>query len=60
MEIMKQLFDISSILDRTDNLEVVSRTFRKVVPIELGYRGLDGLSADDVLADAYNTAMNIC
>ena len=60
MEIMKQLFDISSILDRTDNLEVVSRTFRKVVPIELGYRGLDELSADDVLSDAYNTAMNIC
>ena len=60
MEIMKQLFDVSSILDRTDNLEVVDRTFRKVVPIELGYRGLDALSADDVLSDAYNTAMNIC
>ena len=60
MEIMKQLFDVSSILDRTDTLETVRRTFNKVVPIELGYRGLDELSADDVLADAYNTAMNIC
>ena len=60
MEIMKQLFDISSILDRTDTLEVVRRTFGKIVPIELGYRGLDELSAEDVLSDAYNTAMNIC
>ena len=60
MEIMKQLFDISSILDRTDTLEVVRSTFGKIVPIELGYRGLDELSAEDVLSDAYNTAMNIC
>lgn len=60
MEIMKQLFDISSLLDRTNSLEIVSRTFHKLVPIELGYRGLDFLSAMDVLNDAYNTAMNIC
>lgn len=60
MEIMKQLFDISSIMDRTDTLKVVRSTFGKIVPIELGYRGLDELSAEDVLSDAYNTAMNIC
>ena len=60
MEIMKQLFDVSSILDRTDTLEIVSSTFHKLVPIELGYRGLDSLSAQDVLRDAFDTAMNIC
>lgn len=60
MEIMKQLFDISSILDRTDSLETVRCTFNAIVPIELSYRGLDELSSNDVLADAYNTAMNIC
>lgn len=60
MEIMKQLFDVSSILDRTDTLEIVSSTFHKLVPIELGYRGLDTLSAQDVLRDAFDTAMNIC
>ena len=60
MEIMKQLFDVSSILDRTDTLETVSSTFHKLVPIELGYRGLDTLSAQDVLKDAYDTTMNIC
>ena len=60
MEIMKQLFDVSSILDRTNTLETVSSTFHKLVPIELGYRDLDTLTAQDVLEDAYNTAMNIC
>lgn len=60
MEIMKQLFDVSSILDHIDNLEFVRRTFLQLVPIELGYRGLDALSAEDVLSDVYDTAMNIC
>ena len=60
MEIMKQLFDVSSILDRVDDLSTTRKTFKDLVPIELGYRGLDGLSAEDVLDDAYNTALNIC
>lgn len=60
MEIMKQLFDVSFILDRTDTLETVSSTFHKLVPIELGYRRLDTLTPQDVLKDAYDTAMNIC
>lgn len=60
MEIMKQLFDIGSILDHINDLSVVSKTFRSIVPIELGYRGLDHLTPEDVLNDAYNTALNIC
>jgi len=60
MEIMKQLFDVSSILDRIDDLSVARKTFLGLVPIELGYRGMDHLSANDVLEDAYNTALNIC
>jgi hypothetical protein len=60
MEIMKQLFDVSSILDRMDDLSVARRSFLGLVPIELGYRGMDHLSVNDVLEDAYNTALNIC
>ena len=60
MEIMKQLFDVSSILDRVDDLSIVRKTFRNIAPIELGYRGLDHLTPEDVLDDAYNTALNIC
>ena len=60
MEIMKQLYDVSSILDRIDDLTDVRKTYSGIVPIELGYRSLDHLSEADVLADTYNCAMNIC
>ena len=60
MEIMKQLYDISSILDRIDDLSVVRKTYSEIVPIELGYRKLDQLTAADVLNDTYQCAMNIC
>lgn len=60
MEIMKQLYDVSSILDKIDDLTDVRKTYSGIVPIELGYRSLDHLSEADVLADTYNCAMNIC
>ncbi len=60
MEIMKQLYDVSSILDRIDDLSEVRKTYSAIVPIELGYRSMDHLSESDVLADTYNCAMNIC
>jgi len=60
MEIMKQLYDVSSILDRIDNLSIARKTFMGLIPIELGYRDMNHLSANDVLEDAYNTALNIC
>ena len=60
MEVMKQLYDVSSILDRIDDLSAVRKTFGEIVPIELGYRKLDTLTKEDVLADTYSCAMNIC
>ena len=60
MEIMKQLYDISSILDRIDDLSAVRKTYAEIVPIELGYRKLDHLTQADVLNDTYQCAMNIC
>ena len=60
MEIMKQLYDVSSILDRIDDLTAVRKTYAEIVPIELGYRKWDQLTAADVLNDTYQCAMNIC
>lgn len=60
MEIMKQLYDISSILDRIDNLSTVRKTYTEIVPIELGYRKLEDFTEADVLNDTYQSAMNIC
>ena len=60
MEIMKQLYDVSSIIDRVDNLTEVRNTYSQLVPIELGYRKLNRLTEADVLKDTYDCAMNIC
>lgn len=60
MEIMKQLYDISSILDRIDDLSTVRKTYTEIVPIELGYRKLEDFTEADVLNDTYQCAMNIC
>ncbi|MBR5678384.1 MAG: nucleotidyl transferase AbiEii/AbiGii toxin family protein [Paludibacteraceae bacterium] len=60
MEIMKQLYDVSSILDRIDDLSTVRKTYSEIVPIELGYRKLDHLTESDVLEDTLRCAMNIC
>lgn len=60
MEIMKQLYDVSSIIDRVDDLTEVRNTYSQLVPIELGYRKLNRLTEADVLMDTYDCAMNIC
>lgn len=60
MEIMKQLYDVSSIIDRVDNLTEVRNTYSQLVPIELGYRNLNRLTEADVLKDTYDCALNIC
>lgn len=60
MEIMKQLYDVSSIMDRINDLTEVRKTYSEIVPIELGYRRMDDLTESDVLTDTYNCAMNIC
>ena len=60
MEIMKQLYDVSSIIDRIDDITNVRKTYNQLAPIELGYRKLDQLTVADVLEDSYNSAMNIC
>lgn len=44
MEIMKQLYDVSSIIDRVDDLTEVRNTYSQLVPIELGYRKLNRLT----------------
>ena len=60
MEIMKQLYDVSSIIDRVDDLTEVRNTYSQLVPIELGYRKLNRLTEADVLKDTYDSALNIC
>ena len=60
MEIIKQLFDVASLFDITDNLDIVSETFHKFATTELKYRNLDWTNTKQVLDDIYHTALCIC
>jgi hypothetical protein len=60
MEIIKQLFDVASLFDNTDDLSVVNETFRKFAAAELKYRNLDPENTGQVLDDIYGTALCIC
>jgi hypothetical protein len=59
MEIIKQLFDVSSLFDLTDDLTITRETFNKFVEVELQYRNLDSTNVQQVLDDIYNTALCI-
>ena len=60
MEIIKQLFDIASLFDITDNLEITRETFIKFAKVELEYRKLDSKNYTQVLDDIYDSALCIC
>ncbi len=57
MEIIKQLYDIASLVDVADDIKTVGRTFKNFAATELGYRHEDNLSYEDVLEDIIQTAL---
>lgn len=59
MEIMKQLFDIGSLLDVVKNIDIIAQTFNAFAKTEIGYRHCE-TDANGVLDDIYDTAMHIC
>ena len=60
MEINKQLFDIASLFDLTNDLTITTETFRKFATVELLYRKADPSRLQDVLDDIFNTSRCIC
>ena len=59
MEIIKQLYDIGNLFDRSANLEIVKATFHRFVNTELAYRKANDKTERDVLEDIFNTALCI-
>lgn len=57
MEIIKQMFDISSLMALVNDLSQVKATFKKFSMVELGYRNLEGCTSEDVLKDVIGTAL---
>jgi hypothetical protein len=56
LEIIKQLYDIASLVPMIDNFDEVKRTYSAVVESELLYRGLD-ITAQEVMMDTLRTAV---
>jgi hypothetical protein len=59
MEIMKQLYDISSLFDIITDIKVVAETFNSFAETELSYREKNNFSCDDVVSDIIETALCI-
>ena len=60
MEIIKQLYDIASLFDFTNDLSTTTDTFYKYAKIELAYRSLDVNNVQQVLDDIFQTSLCIC
>ncbi len=59
MEIIKQLFDIGTLADAVNDINLIRSTFLRIAATELAYRNLPDLTSDDVLEDTYQTALCI-
>ena len=57
MEIMKQLYDISSLFDIITDIETVANTFKLFAEKELGYREKSNLNHEEVINDIIETAL---
>lgn len=60
MEIIKQLYDVASLFDITNDLAICRQTFLKFAAVELHYRNLVQDNIRQVLDDIYQTALCIC
>ena len=58
MEIMKQMYDISTLIDELKDFEKVKKTYQKVVQSEIAYRGIE-VTAKDCLWDTFEAALCI-
>lgn len=59
LEIIKQLYDLGCIFESISDIMIVRQTFWRFATTELFYRGLDNLTADDILEDIYQTCLCI-
>ncbi len=58
VEIIKQLFDIAFLFDRSFDFSEIRESFLNVVAEEIAYRNIQ-IKSEDVLQDAFNTALLI-
>lgn len=55
LEIIKQLYDVATLIDLLDNFENIKKTYKRVAASEIRYRGID-IKLEDALTDSLNGA----
>lgn len=58
LEIMKQMFDVYSLIGVFDDFNIVCKTYHKIVADEIAYRGIE-TTEKDVLMDTYQASVCI-
>ena len=58
MEVMKQMYDVSSLLDVFSDFNAVQETYRRIVRDEIAYRGI-AKTEEDCLQDTFDAALCI-
>lgn len=58
LEVMKQMYDVSTLIDAFDDYDEVRETYTKVAESEIAYRGMD-ISVRDALKDTLCAAASI-
>ena len=58
MEIMKQFYDICTLMDKADDFKEVEKSYKEIVTAEIGYRG-GTITREDCLKDSYQAALCI-
>lgn len=58
MEVMKQMYDVSTLIDVFENFEEVKNTYNRIVQSEIGYRGID-VTSKECLLDTFEAALCI-
>lgn len=58
MEVMKQMYDVCTLLDEFDDFSEVKETYEEIVEQEIAYRGQE-INKEDVLNDTFEAAMCI-
>ncbi|MDR0831964.1 MAG: nucleotidyl transferase AbiEii/AbiGii toxin family protein [Bacillales bacterium] len=58
MEVIKQLYDVATLLDKLDNFTEVKETYKRVAQAEIEYRNLS-ISTHETLIDSFNSAITI-
>ena len=58
IEIIKQLFDVSKLVEQCDDISITKSTFERIAREEIRFRNLD-ITPDDVINDIFETALTL-